>query len=172
MRQLSSKLIIGVTIALLLWLNWGNDITQSALASIHRYDEPQQQVLIRSLNTLKDKRGNAWQAIFFKRTHANRPDTVSLRLVGFPGKVAFIHPQFLHIETYQGQQFEAEDLLVEQVLTDNVGQFDLTPVLPQIPVTRLKLSLPLADNYTLELSVPPSVVLEWQDVVNELQIKL
>ncbi|MEG4294935.1 DUF3122 domain-containing protein [Microcoleus sp. C2C3] len=60
----------------------------------------------------------------------------------------------------------SSDILTESALPEpNVGQYDLQPLLPQLQVEiPLKLSLPTIGGEPVSLSVPPSLVEEWQAV--------
>lgn len=50
----------------------------------------------------------------------------------------------------------------------NVGQYDLEPLLPQLQAEiPLKLSLPTMKDGAIHLSVPPSLIQEWQTVANQ-----
>jgi hypothetical protein len=49
----------------------------------------------------------------------------------------------------------------------NMGQYDLQPVLSQLPAEiPLELALPILNGEAINLSVPSSLVAEWQTVAN------
>lgn len=105
--------------------------------------------------------------VLFKRTKVNGSSIIHLRLVDFPGLADFAHPQPLTITTDTGDSFKAEDMFTEKAPAPNVGEFDVQNVLPQLPTTRLNLSLAMKGNSSIALSIPPEVVLEWQSLATQ-----
>ena len=86
-----------------------------------------------------------------------------LRLAGFPGIAEFIHPQPLEIITANRQVLKAADFIAVSSPAPNVGEFDLTDILPMLPEKgSLKLSAILQGNHDLSLKIPESTVIEWQ----------
>jgi hypothetical protein len=162
--EFSFKLVLVVTIVLLIFIGLDNFNTQPALASIRQMEEAPGQVLIQSRHTLKDEKGDSWQVVLFKRSKADGSTIIHLRLVDFPGLADFAHPQPLQIITSKGDLFKAEDLFAEKSPAANVGEFDVKNVLPQLPITKLNLSLGMKGDRSTNLSIPPEVVLEWQSV--------
>ncbi len=163
-RGFLSQLVLALVLVLLILIGLDNFTTQPALASIRQMEEAPGQVLIQSRHTLKDNQGDSWQVVLFKRTKADDSSIIHLRLVDFPGLADFAHPQPLQITTNKGDSFAAEDVFVEQAPAANVGEFDVQNVLPQLPTTRLNLSLAMKGSSSIALSIPPEVVLEWQSV--------
>ncbi len=83
--------------------------------------------------------------------------------MGFPGIAEFIHPQPLEIITASGQVLNAADLITVSSPAPNVGEFDMTNVLPILPEKgSLKLSTILHGEHDLSLSIPESTLIEWQ----------
>lgn len=137
--------------------------TQPVVAEIRQQAEAPGQILYQSRHSLKDETGKSWQVVLFKRVKAGEPESVSLRLVGFPGTAEFVHPQPLTINTDAGEVLQAEDGFAEEAPAPHIGQYDLETVLPELPPGKpLTLELPLSDP--LEISIPGVVVLEWQTV--------
>lgn len=163
-RRFLSQLILIAAIVLIVFISFGNFNTQPALASIRQLEETPGQMLIQSRHTLKDNQGNSWQVVLFKRTKADGLSTIHLRLVDFPGLADFAHPQPLTITINRGDSLKAEDVFAEKAPAGNVGEFDLQNILSQLPVTKLNLSLAMNDENTTKLSIPPEVVLEWQEL--------
>ena len=137
-------------------------------AVILRHQEGLGQMLYQSRQTLRDPRGNSWQAIVFKRTQPDGESNLVLRLVGFPGTVALDHPCPLTIVSSLGQKFTTTDI-TDRILTEedisNVGQYDLQPVIwslrPELPI---KLSLETQENAKISLFVSSRVIQEWLQV--------
>ena len=115
-------------------------------------------------SSLKDKQGYTWQVVLFPEpVSSNIVTRYHLRLVGFPGIAEFIHPQPLEIITASGQVLNAADLITVSSPAPNVGEFDLTNVLPILPEKgSLKLSTILHGDRDLSLSIPESTLIEWQ----------
>lgn len=115
-------------------------------------------------SSLKDQQGYTWQVVLFPEPVSDNLVTkYHLRLVGFPGIAEFIHPQPLKIITASGQVLNAADLITISPPAPNVGEFDLTNVLPILPEKgSLKLSTILRGERDLYLSIPESTLSEWQ----------
>lgn len=139
--------------------------SEPAEALVEKTYEAPGQVLYKSRHSLRDRSGNGWQLIFFKRATDSEVLSISLRLVGFPGVVEVAHPRPLKLITDQGE-FMAEDMFAEESPAPNVGQYNLKDILFDLPTTgSIRLLIPNAENdYILRL--PPSLVLEWQNLVN------
>ncbi|WP_223212353.1 DUF3122 domain-containing protein [Microcystis aeruginosa] len=100
----------------------------------------------------------------FKRVKDGETVEISLRLVGFPEGIEFLHPERLTITTAQGQILAAEDAFAQESPAANVGQYKMQDILTQLPVTEaIELSLPL-DN-PRALTIPTPVLLEWQSLL-------
>lgn len=150
-----------------------------ALAIIRQFEEAPGQVLIQSRQTLRDRLGQSWQVVLFVRPavsdrvgadragadrSVSQPREVALRLVGFPGQVAFRHPATLALIASQDQQWQAADGFATGAPGDNVGQYDLHDLLPTLPIDQpLDLQLPLVGE-TRSLRIPVAVLLEWRDL--------
>ncbi len=118
-------------------------------------------------NSLQDQQGMTWQVVLFPEYQSNLVTKYHLRLVGFPGIAEFIHPQPLEIITASGQVLNAADLIAVPSPAPNVGEFDLTDILPILPEKgSLKLSAILQGNHDLSLKIPESTVIEWQLLVS------
>ncbi len=110
-------------------------------------------------SSLKDKQGYTWQVVLFPEPQSDLVTKYHLRLVGFPGIAEFIHPQPLEIITASGQVLNAADLITVSSPAPNVGEFDLTNVLPILPEKgSLKLSTILHGDRDLSLSIPESTL--------------
>ena len=85
--------------------------------------------------------------------------------------VAIDHSQPLTLTNSLGKTFTAADTssnIFKEGSQPNVGQYDLQPLLSELQAEiPLKISLPtLKDDAAISLSVPPSLVAEWQTVAN------
>lgn len=140
-----------------------------AFATVTQTTEYPRQILYQSRQNLQDQTGNSWQAIAFKRVHPEGSYTISLRLVGFPGAVALDHAQPLKLTTSLGKTLTAEDISsdISQDISApaNVAEYDMKSVLPQLQAEiPLKLDLPTVGGEAVSLSVPFSLVEEWQTI--------
>lgn len=149
-------------------------MSSPALASIHRYPETENQVMYRSKQSLRDRQDLSWQVVLFKRIKFGQVNQIHLRLVGFPDLTEFAHREPLRLTTATGESWQAEDV-VDLSLPKNVGEYDLFKIVQQIEKDiPLELSLPLVDNRTVELPVPPYIVKEWRKLLelNEFSYQL
>jgi hypothetical protein len=166
-RQIFSKLLLLGALVLFLFAGISYFSAAPAAASIRQTEEAPGQTLYQSRHSLRDRAGHSWQLILFKRVKSGEVASVNLRLVGFPGMAEVAHPQPLEINTGQGEVFSAPDLFAEESPAPNVGQYDLKGVLLQLPTTKPAiLSVPVVGDRSLDLPVPPPVLLEWQTVAN------
>lgn len=163
-RQILSWMLLLMALVGLILLGLGALTTQPVMAEIRQQEEAPAQILYQSRHSLKDETGKSWQVVLFKRVKAGEPQSISLRLVGFPGTAKFIHPQPLTINTDAGEVLQAEDGFAEQAPAPHIGQYDLEAVFPELPPGKsVTLELPLRDR-PLEIAIPSVVVLEWQTV--------
>ncbi len=119
-------------------------------------------------HSLKDKQGMTWQVILFPEYKSDRKIKYHLRLVGFPGMVKFIHPEPLELITNQGKVLNATDIITDLSFSPNVGEFDLTNILPILPEKgALKLSAALSGDKYLSILIPESALIEWKWLVQK-----
>jgi len=149
---------IGMVFAIVLLLG-----VPDGLASVHTYPEGNDRVMIRSLQTLRDRTNQAWQVVFYKRVQHGLTQSLHLRLVGFPCGVALQHPSALKITTGTEKVWMAtETAPVTDAL--NVAEYDLFEVMRQLTATTpLRLTVPVQGE-SIELPIPPFVVEEWRKV--------
>ena len=120
-------------------------------------------------SSLPDRQGMTWQVVVFPEYQSERVRAYHLRLVGFPGRAEFIHPQPLEIITAKGEVLKAKDLITVSSPAPNVGEFDLTNILPLLPQQGfLQLSTILNGNGNLSLKIPESILIEWQWLAQEI----
>ncbi len=150
------KTILLVLFCLLLWLG----IATPSHAVIRKIEEAPGQVLVQSRHQLPDKNRSVWQVILFAR-----PGELQLRLVGFPDRYHFRSADPLILETISGTKLVAKNDFAKAAEVPNVGQFNLLPLASQLPKNeRLILTLPLQET-DLQLIIPSSVIIEWQEVI-------
>ncbi|UBF30640.1 DUF3122 domain-containing protein (plasmid) [Kovacikia minuta CCNUW1] len=141
-----------------------------AAAAIQQLEEAPGQMIYQSRQSLKDQHGNTWQAIAFKRIRSDGKTSFDLRLVCFPGVTEIDHSQPLTLVNSLGKKLAADDtsnnLFAETAKPEpNVGQYNLQPLLPQLQAEiPLKLSVSTIKREVIHLSIPPSLIQEWQAV--------
>lgn len=136
-----------------------------ALAKIIVQEEAPQQVLLQARHRLEDNKGNLWQIVLFKRTTEGIIKDFNLRLVAFPDTVNMKHPAPLLLQTISSEDFKAQDLFSEKAPGNNIGQYDVAEILPQvIDEKSLILEIPVTEE-DLFIRVPYPVMLEWQEIV-------
>lgn len=167
------------------------NICPGAIALLRQHHEQPNVLRYHAQDSLKDRDGNTWQVLLFPdngqdssiqntsgqdKNNQDKTRTSGtnyyLRLVGFPGIKSFAHPQSLEIITSQGNVLTAADVYSESSPAPNVGQYDLTALMPSLPLKgSLKLTVILQENKELSLKIPPKVVAEWQLLTNEIESK-
>lgn len=160
-RSIGTIAVQAVAIILLLVLAMNHPL---ALASVHQYPEGEQQVMWRSLQTLRDQSDRAWQLVLFKRIDQSISSAIHLRLVGFPGAVELAHPQPLAVITRTDKIWQAREITSGAPSSSSVGEYELTDLLSALDSNApLRLRLPTATQ-TIEIRVPPFVVQEWRQI--------
>uniref|UniRef100_A0A2P0ZGA4 DUF3122 domain-containing protein n=1 Tax=[Tolypothrix] sp. PCC 7415 TaxID=373957 RepID=A0A2P0ZGA4_9CYAN len=145
---------------------WG---VESAQAMLRQHHDSPGVLRYHSQVSILDEFGYAWQVLLFKQNYNNPVKNLRLRLVGFPGVVEIAHPQPLEIDTASGKLLLASDAYALTAPASNVGEYELTDVLPKLPTTdALKLHVPGYSGKSLVLDIPNSVVTEWQWLVTEI----
>ncbi|MFQ3626899.1 MAG: DUF3122 domain-containing protein [Cyanobacteriota bacterium] len=142
-----------------------------AIALIHPYPEGAGQVMVRSLQTLRDESDHAWQAVLFKRVRDGQVVDFRLRLVGYPGTAYLAHAKPLTISTGYGENWTAPDVFGTSRLNDdlagNVGEYDFRDTMLRLQAdTPLRLTLPLEGERSLSLTIPPFAVREWRQLLD------
>ena len=153
--------LLGATVALALLLplvGWPG----RAYAQLHAHADENGQPMVRSLESLRDLDYQSWQAVAYRSGPPGGP--VTLRIVGYPGKVRLDHPTALVV--YGGRRrWELDDITTAnpKLVSDGrdaAAEFTLNPLLMDLHKNRpLRLELP---GVFVELPVPPYVVGEWR----------
>ncbi|MFW6358057.1 MAG: DUF3122 domain-containing protein [Chroococcales cyanobacterium] len=139
------------------------------MALVRQQEEAPGQMLYQSRHTLKDDNRQTWQLVLFKRVKKNVLESINLRLVGFPGVANFTHPDNLILKTKDGKTFIAPDSFAEESPSPNVGQYDIAPIISELPANQsVELILPL-ESASRRIQVPYPIVLEWQTLAQEVE---
>lgn len=155
-------LLLGI-LTVYIFLGLGGLTAPTAIAVVNQ--SASKEILYRAFAKLADQSGQVWQVVLFKQVYPGQAQTVNLRLVGFPGSAELLHPQPLKITTATGKVLTATDVFLDEAPAPTIGQYDFKDILPQLSIEPLVLSIPLPTN-TINISVPQSVVQEWQEVVS------
>ncbi|QVV67652.1 DUF3122 domain-containing protein [Synechococcus sp. LA31] len=137
---------------------------QPAWAQVHAHPDENGQEVVRSLESLRDLDYQSWQAVAYRTGPPGGP--VTLRIVGYPGRVRLDHPTSLIVHSGRGT-WELADITTAnpKLATDGrdaAAEFDLNPLLTDLHQNRpLRLELP---GVFVELPVPPYVVGEWRSL--------
>jgi len=151
--------VLGLIVCLLL------GVAHPAIASVHTYPEGAGKVMVRSLQTLRDRQDQAWQLAFFKQVKGGMTESVHLRLVGFPGGGEFQHPAPLRLASSDHGWTAVDVVTAESSFPANVGEYDVMEVMNQLGNrSLLQIVLPLQTG-DVELVVPPFVVKEWRQLM-------
>lgn len=138
----------------------------AAIASIHKYPESANQVMYRSVQSLRDAQEKAWQIVLYKRVKSGLIQDLHLRIVAFPGNI-LPHPIPLELYREKLKIGVAEDITYPLNLPENVGEYDLRELLPKIESNSpLRILLP-RQKYPIEILLPPFVVKEWRLLLDD-----
>ncbi|OKH18133.1 hypothetical protein NIES208_07180 [[Limnothrix rosea] IAM M-220] len=160
LRRILKRLLLILGLSLLLLLSDGI-WTPLSRADIRQYHNGNGDMLDQARHSLRDIDRRPWQVVVFRDVKNGVAGHLELRLVGFPTQIDFQHPQPLLIQTRSGQDFQAPDEFGDNGPAANVGQYDITEILPRLPQDEpLVLELPTVQRATLK--VPASVISEWR----------
>ncbi|QSJ20548.1 DUF3122 domain-containing protein [Nostoc sp. UHCC 0702] len=154
-----------LTISIYIFLSSVNLTSTMVIADVNKLEAAPGEILYRSQKKLDDQSGNVWQVVLFKQVYPGQGQTINLRLVGFPDSAELFHPQPLKITTANGKIFTAADIFLDDAPAPTIAQYNLKEILPQLPTEPLILSIPLPGDRFINISVPKSVVQEWQLVM-------
>jgi hypothetical protein len=133
-----------------------------AQAQVHAHADDNGQPMVRSLESLRDLDYQSWQAVAYRSGPPGGP--VTLRIVGYPGKVRLDHPTPLVVVGGR-RRWELDDITTAnpKLLSDGrdaAAEFNLNPLLADLHKNRpLRLEL---SGVFVDLPVPPYVVGEWR----------
>jgi hypothetical protein len=158
-------LLLGTLLGLLTGLLLGLAQPLPAQALLHSHPDENGTPVLRSLESLRDLDYQSWQLVAYRQGPPGGP--LTLRVVGFPGKVRLDHPTPLLVRSGR-LQWQLEDITLAnpQLASDGraaAAEFNLAPLLADLQQNRpLRLQLP---GVFVELPVPPYVVAEWRSLV-------
>ena len=158
-RQLVATLL-ALVLGLAPWLG----VAQPAQAMLQASPGETGTGLVRSLESLRDLDYQSWQVVAYRSGPPTASANVTLRIVGFPGRVRLDHPTPLLTRAGLRLWELADITLANPKLAADTraaaAEFDLTPLLADLRKDRpLRLELP---GVFVELPVPPYVVAEWR----------
>jgi hypothetical protein len=135
-----------------------------ASAQVHAHSDEDGAPVVRSLESLRDLDYQSWQVVAYRSGPPGGP--LTLRIVGYPGKVRLDHPTALIVRGGR-RTWELADITLGNPKLANDGraaaaEFDLAPLVADLRKDRpLRLELP---GVFTELPVPPYVVAEWRSL--------
>jgi hypothetical protein len=169
-QQCFSRLLTLGRFLLVLLLFQVTFLTPPAFAVLRQHQDAPGIMRYHSQESLKDKSGRTWQVVLFKKIIPGQSTRLNLRLVGFPGMAEFTHPQFLEIATAGGKLLTAPDVFAQAAPAPNVGQYDVTDVFTKLQADEsVILSISLNHRQSLSLTIPKSLVIEWQLLITEIE---
>jgi len=138
---------------------------QPSWAQLHSHPDDNGTPVVRSLESLRDLDYQSWQVVAYRSGPPGSP--LTLRIVGYPGKVRLDHPTALQVNAGRRHWDLADITTANPKLAadsrDAAAEFDLTPLIHDLRKDRpLRLALP---GVFVELPVPPFVVAEWRSLV-------
>ena len=123
--------------------------------------------MFRSVQSLRDSDGKAWQVVLYKRVYSGTVNSLNLRLVGFPG-TQLLHPVALKVAAGKVEIGKANDIWSQSDLPVNVAEYDFKPIVVQLETDRpLQLNLPVKGERVTTLQVPPFAVREWRSLLDK-----
>ena len=155
---------MGGVLALLLALLLGLAQPPAAQALLHNHPDETGTPVLRSLESLRDLDYQSWQLVAYREGPPGGP--LTLRIVGYPGKVRLDHPTPLLVQSGR-LQWQLDDITLANPKLAGDGraaaaEFNLAPLLADLRQNRpLRLQLP---GVFVELPVPPYVVAEWRSL--------
>ena len=154
--------LITALVALVLWLG----LPTPAQAQVHAHSDDNGQPVVRSLESLRDLDYQSWQVVAYREGPPRADAPITLRIVGYPGRVRLDHPTPLLASSGRRLWELADTTLSSPKLAGDgraaAAEFDLAPLLVDLENNRpLRLELP---GVFSELPVPPYVVKEWRSL--------
>ena len=155
------KGLISLLLAAALLLGW----PAATQAQLHSHPDESGTPVVRSLESLRDLDYQSWQVVAYRSGPPGSP--LTLRIVGYPGKVRLDHPTALQVNAGRRHWDLADITTANPKLAadsrDAAAEFDLTPLVSELSNDRpLRLAL---QGVFVELPVPPFVVAEWRSLV-------
>jgi hypothetical protein len=142
-------------------------LVNPAEALIHSGPDDTNTPVVRSLESLRDLDYQSWQVVAYRSGPPGPQAPLTLRIVGYPGKVRLDHPTPLQVSAGR-RHWDLDDITTAnpKLATDSrdaAAEFDLKPLIDDLRKDRpLRLAL---RGVFVELPVPPFVVAEWRSLV-------
>ena len=139
----------------------------AAQAQLHTHLDENGSEVVRSLESLRDLDNQSWQVVAYRSGPPGPEAPLTLRIVGYPGKVRLDHPTPLQV-TAGRRHWDLADITTANPRLasdsrDAAAEFDLKPLIAELRKDRpLRLAL---RGVFVELPVPPFVVAEWRSLV-------
>jgi hypothetical protein len=138
-----------------------------AHAQLHTHLDENGSEVVRSLESLRDLDYQSWQVVAYRTGPPGPQAPLTLRVVGYPGKVRLDHPTPLQVSAGRRHWDLADITMANPKLAadsrDAAAEFDLRPLIDDLRKDRpLRLAL---SGVFVELPVPPFVVAEWRSLV-------
>jgi hypothetical protein len=136
-------------------------------AQVHTHLDENGSEVVRSLESLRDLDYQSWQVVAYRAGPPGPQAPLTLRIVGYPGKVRLDHPTPLLVSAGR-RHWDLADITTAnpKLATDSrdaAAEFDLKPLIDDLHKDRpLRLAL---RGVFVELPVPPFVVAEWRSLV-------
>lgn len=135
-------------------------------ALIHAHPDETGTGVVRSLESLRDLDYQSWQVVAYREGPPRPEAPITLRIVGYPGRVRLDHPTPLLVISGRRLWELADTTLSSPKLAGDgraaAAEFELSPLLADLENNRpLRLELP---GVFTELPVPPYVVKEWRSL--------
>jgi len=136
-------------------------------AQVHTHLDEDGSEVVRSLESLRDLDYQSWQVVAYRSGPPGPQAPLTLRIVGYPGKVRLDHPTPLQVSAGR-RHWDLADITTAnpKLATDSrdaAAEFDLKPLIDDLRKDRpLRLAL---RGVFVELPVPPFVVAEWRSLV-------
>ena len=138
-----------------------------AQAQLHTHLDENGTEVVRSLESLRDLDYQSWQVVAYRTGPPGPQAPLTLRIVGYPGKVRLDHPTPLQVSAGR-RHWDLTDITTANPRLaadsrDAAAEFDLRPLIDDLHKDRpLRLAL---SGVFVELPVPPFVVAEWRSLV-------
>ena len=140
---------------------------QPSWAQLHTHLDENGTEVVRSLESLRDLDYQSWQVVAYRSGPPGPDAALTLRIVGYPGKVRLDHPTALQVIAGRRHWDLADITTANPKLAsdsrDAAAEFDLKPLITDLHKDRpLRLAL---KGVFVELPVPPFVVAEWRSLL-------
>ena len=152
-----------VVLTLILFLIIALLTIQPVIATVTEGDIAPGKSYCRSEQVLTDDAGHKWDVMFFTEVDSPEVTSLNLRLSGLSGSTN-IESQKPLIIIAPNESYQATDIFLENPPLPSIGQYDFKNILPRLSSANISLQIPLERDSVAQLSIPKSLVKEWQEV--------